>query len=263
MTASTRPFRERLRAGETLLGGFVFSTDPNVTEIYAAAGFDFVVLDLEHTMGDMQTIARHLTAARASGITPIVRVGRTQLADVPRLLDGGSQGLMLPHLGLPQYGANEALRTMRYAPDGERPTCTGVPAVRYGLASFPEYVRRANAEVTAIGLVEDRACVERIDDVLGDGLIDCVMPGPGDLSVSYGVHGQFQHQLVREAIDTVLAAAKRRDIPAGLYISDPSEMAAGRARGISVFVLSIDYKLLGNALKAAAGQMRAESLAVR
>jgi 4-hydroxy-2-oxoheptanedioate aldolase len=259
MTAPSRPFRDRLRDGETLLGSFVFSTDPNVTEIYAAAGFDFVILDLEHTMGDMQTVARHLTAARAAGIVPIVRVGRTQLADVPRLLDGGSQGLMLPHFGLPQYGAGGALRSMRYAPEGERPTCTGVPAVRYGLAPFADYVRRANAEVTAIGLVEDKACVERIDDALAEGLVDCVMPGPGDLSVSYGVHGQFQHPLVRDAIAAVLAAAKRRNMPAGLYISDPSEMAAGLAQGISVFVLSIDYKLLGNALKAAAGRMRDES----
>ena len=82
------------------------------------------------------------------------------------------------------------------------------------------------------------------------------MPGPGDLSVSYGVHGQFKHPLVETAITTVLAAARRRKISAGLYISDPSEMASGIARGFSVFVLSIDYKLLGNTLKAAATRMR-------
>lgn len=258
MTALPAPFRDRLRAGQTLLGGFVFSTDPNVTEIYAAAGFDFVIVDLEHTMGDMQTVAAHIRAARASGIVAIVRIGRSQLADVPRLLDAGATGLMLPHLGLPQYGADEALRTMRYAPDGERPTCTGVPAAGFGLDSFPDYVRRANAEATAFGLVEDRASVERIDEVLAGGLVDCVMPGPGDLSVSYGVPGQFQHPLVRDAIATVLAAARRRGIATGLYISDPSEMAAGIGQGNSVFVLSIDYKLLGNTLKAAAGRMRQE-----
>jgi len=256
MTAS---FAERLRAGQPLLGGFVFSTDPNITEIYAAAGFDFVIIDLEHTMGDLQTVAAHLRAARASGIHAAVRIGRSQLPDVPRLLDGGCGTLMLPHLGLPQYGAEEALRMMRYAPAGERPTCTGVPAAGFGLSSFADYVSRSNKHVTAIGLVEDRACVENIDAVLDNGMVDCVMPGPGDLSVSYGVHGQFAHPLVRDAIGTVLAAAQRRRIPAGMYISDPSEVAAGREMGFSVFVLSIDYKLLGAALRAAAARMREQA----
>ena len=82
------------------------------------------------------------------------------------------------------------------------------------------------------------------------------MPGPGDLSVSYGVHGQFTHPHVQQAIRTVIGAARRARIAAGLYISDPSEVAAGLDQGFSVFVLSIDYKLLGAALRSAAGQMR-------
>lgn len=256
MSATPSGFRARLRAGEPLLGGFVFSTDPNITEIYAAAGFDFVIVDMEHTLHDTQVVAQHLRAARAAGIEAMVRIGRSQLHDVPRLLDAGCGNVMLPHLGLPHYGVDEVLRAMRYAPDGTRPTCTGVPAVGFGLRSFPDYVARSNQEVTAFGLVEDKECVRNIDAVLDGGMVDCVMPGPGDLSVSYGVHGQFQHKLVRDAIATVLAAAKRRGIPAGQYISDPSEVAAGRAAGFTVFVLSIDYKLLGAALCGAAGRMR-------
>jgi 4-hydroxy-2-oxoheptanedioate aldolase len=248
---TTRPFRDRVRSGEKLLGGFVFSTDPNITQIYAAAGFDFVIVDMEHTLADTQVVAAHLRAAKASGIEAIVRIGRSQIYDVPRLLDAGSGGLMLPHLGLPEYGADAALRSLRYAPDGDRPTCTGVPAAGFGLTRFADYARRSNAEATAIGLVEDKACVESIDSVLAGGQVDCVMPGPADLSVSYGVHGQFTHQLVQGAVTTVLDAARRAHVAAGLYISDPSEIAEGVSRGFSVFVLSIDYKLLGAALKTA------------
>ena len=250
-----RTFRERVRSGSRLLGGFVFSTDPNITQLYAAAGFDFVIVDLEHTMNDTQIVAAHLRAARASGIEAIVRIGRSQIYDVPRILDAGGSGLMLPHLGLPDYGADAALRAMRYAPEGDRPTCTGVPAAGFGLSPFAEYAHRANAEATAIGLVEDKACVETIDSVLAGGLVDCVMPGPADLSVSYGVHGQFPHPLVQGAITTVLEAAQRKKVAAGLYISDPSEIADGIARGFSVFVLSIDYKLLGATLRKATATM--------
>ncbi len=254
--ANQGSFRDQLRSGRPLIGSFVFSSDPNITELYAASGFDFVIIDLEHTLGDLQIVAAHLRAARASGIHAVVRIGRSNLHDVPRLLDGGCKALMLPHLGLPQYGAGDALRNMRYAPHGDRPTCTGVPAASFGLTPFAAYAERANDEVAAIGLVEDKECVENIDAVLGGGLVDCVMPGPGDLSVSYGVHGQFQHPLVRKAVDQVLEAAKRKRIAAGLYISDPSEVAAGVAQGINVFVLSIDYKLLGATLRTAAARMR-------
>jgi 2-keto-3-deoxy-L-rhamnonate aldolase RhmA len=249
-------FKHHLLSGRPLLGSFVFSSDPNITELYAAAGFDFVIIDLEHTLGDLQIVASHLRAARASGIHAVVRIGRSNSHDVPRLLDGGCKALMLPHLGLPHYGASDALRNMRYAPHGDRPTCTGVPAASFGFAQFSAYAESANDEVAAIGLVEDKACVETIDSVLDGGLVDCVMPGPGDLSVSYGVHGQLQHPLVRSAVTTVLEAAKRKRIAAGLYISDPSEVAVGVAQGINMFVLSIDYKLLGATLRSAATRMR-------
>ena len=247
----TRPLRQRVRERDTLLGGFVFSTDPNITAIYAAAGFDFVIIDLEHTMGDVQVVAAHLRAAQAAGIDALVGIGRSQLGDVPRLLDAGCCGLMLPHVGLPSYGANEALRAMRYPAGGGPPMGTGVPGAGVRLSSFPDYVRRSNAETLSIGLVEDKACVDDIDAVLSGGLLDCVMPGPGDLSVSYGVHGQFGHPLVLDAIDRVLSAAQKRGVAAGLYIADPSAIAAGLARGFNVFVLSIDSKLLGSTLRSA------------
>jgi len=244
-----------VRDRETLLGGFVFSTDPNITAIYAAAGFDFVVIDLEHTMNDAQIVAAHLRSAKAAGIAALVRIGRSQVNDVPRILDAGGSGLMLPHLGLAGYGADEALRAMRYAPDGDRPTCTGVPAADFGLSPFADYARASNDAVVTIGLVEDKVCVENIDGVLSAGAIDCVMPGPADLSVSYGVHGEFRHAKVLGVIDIVLSAARQKGVAAGLYISDASEIAEGITRGFSVFVLSIDYKLLGVTLKSAINQV--------
>jgi len=255
--ATTPGFRERLRGRQPLLGGFVFSTDPNITEIYAGAGFDFVIVDLEHTMSDLQIVASHVRAARAAGIEIAVRIGRSNIHDVPRLLDGGCRTLMLPHLGLEDYGATTALRATRYAPAGERPTCTGIPAAGFGLSPFADYAARSNREVATLGLVEDKVCVDNIDEVLRGGLVDCVMPGPADLSVSYGVPGQFKHPLVTGAIETVLVAAKRNDVAAGLYISDPSEVARGRAQGFSMFVLSIDYKILGLALSSAVATARA------
>ena len=99
-------FRDRIRAGDTLLGGFVFSSDPNITEIYAAAGFDFVIIDLEHTMGDLQIAAAHLQAARAAGIQASVRIGRSQRHDMPRL-HPGTNALIHDYLAAADHDADD------------------------------------------------------------------------------------------------------------------------------------------------------------
>ena len=111
-----------------LLGGFVFSTDPAMAEIYAAAGFDFIIIDMEHALNDLHATVAHLRAARGAGINAVARVGAANLANIQRLLDAGCEGVFLPHLGMPGTETNEALRALKYHPDGVRPTCTGVSA---------------------------------------------------------------------------------------------------------------------------------------
>lgn len=258
MPAPSQTLKEKLNAGSCLLGSFVFSPDPGIPEVYAEAGFDFVIIDMEHALNDVRSVLAHLRSCAASGIGAVVRLGNATLADAPRLLDAGAEGIMLPHLGLPGSGAKEVLSSLRYWPSGTRPTCTGVPAAGFGLADFAATVARSNRDILSIGLIEDRECVEAIDEVLAGAGVDWVMPGPADLATSLGVHGQLRHPTVTAAVETSIAAARRRDIPVGVYINDPAEIAAWSGKGVRFFVHSIDYKILAKTLRATALDCRAQ-----
>lgn len=256
MSPPNVPLKNKIDSRDFLLGSFVFSTDPSIPEVFASAGFDFVIIDTEHGLNDVQSTVAHLRSARGAGIDAVVRIGPANLADVPRLLDAGCEGIMIPHFGVPGSGATEALRSTRYAPAGTRPTCTGVSAAGFGVADFAAYVQRANRDVLTIGLVEDRECVDDIGTILKRKEVEWLMPGPGDLATSFGVHGQLRHPQVEGAVDRIFSAARDFSVPIGMYINNPNEIAPWRAKGARFFVLSIDLKLLGLSLKAAADACR-------
>lgn len=246
------PLKQRLaQATSPLFGGFVFSTDPNICEVYAEAGFDFVVIDTEHGLNDVRTVHAHLRSCAATGISAVIRLGVASFPDVPRLLDGGAEAFMFPHLGLPGYGSDAAISAMKYPPLGNRPTCTGVQSAGYGILDFKKTTERANRNALAIGLIEDRECVEAIDSVLDATGVDWVMPGPGDLASSYDVHGQLRSPVVENAVETVLKAARKRNVTTGMYINEASEVARWQGQDIRFFIYSLDYKVMGKALQGA------------
>lgn len=235
---------EKLRSGVPVLGSFVFSSDPAVSEIYGDAGFDFCVIDLEHAPNDIPGALQHMRACEARRVDAVIRVGQSTEPDIPRLLDAGAAGIMIPHYGMPR--SSSPVAGLRYPPAGGRPTCTGIRAASYGIEPFTNYVERSNQGVFGIGLVEDQLAVDTIESLAED--IDCLMPGPSDLASSLGFHGQFNHPEVVAAVDKVLASAGRAGTACGMYVTTPGEVAAWHRKGARLFVMSIDYKILGSAL---------------
>lgn len=240
--------RDKLADGHSVFGGFVFSSDPAMGEIYADAGFDFVVIDLEHATNDIRTALQHLRACESRGISALARIGSSTETDIPRLLDAGFAGIMMPHFGMAGTGAASSLR---YPPMGSRPTCTGIRAASFGLQQFSAYAERSNREVLGIGLIEDLEVLPGLKEMLAEGIVDCVMPGPADLATSMGVHGDFKHPDVTAAVDEIFQSAGAADTIAAMYVSTPSEIPAWYAKGARLFVLSIDYKLIGASLGSA------------
>lgn len=240
----------RMRDGACVYGLFVFSPDPAHTEIAGRAGFDFVIVDLEHAPLGIADVVAHVRAADAAGIATIVRVADNAPAAAARLLDAGAAGIVFPHVGLSQNETAAATRALRYAPAGERPACTGVRAAGYGLDDFGDYATRSNASALAIGLIEDAAAVARIDDVLSSAQLDVVLPGPGDLAASLGLPGQLEHPRVRAEVDRIVDAAEaRRDCHVGAYVRSVEEAAEWRRRGARFIAYSIDYRILATTLR--------------
>jgi 2-keto-3-deoxy-L-rhamnonate aldolase RhmA len=249
--------REAWQSRRRPAGTFVFSRDAAVSEVIGRAGFDFTVVDLEHAALDLRDVEGHIRAAAASGISALVRVPSTgDTALCARLLDLGAHGILFPHFGMDIEGAHEAIATLRYAPAGRRPSCTGVRATDYGLGNFAEHVRQSDNEIVGVGLIEDEAAIEDIDALLARARPDAIMPGPGDLATSMGLAGQPHHPRVREAVVNAAAGARRAGVRVGLYLNSVEEVTGWADIDADFFVYLVDLKILALALRDALDRIR-------
>ena len=251
------PIRKRWQAGQPALGTFIFSTDPANVEIAGRAGLDFAVIDLEHAPLGITEATQHIRAATGAGVGALVRIAEYDHGLIGKLLDAGAHGIMLAHFGKDAAAARAFGGAFRYAPDGDRPSCTGVRAASYGLGDYAEYVAHAHADLIAIGLVEDAEVVPGLDALLKEVRVDALMPGPGDLSTSLGLYGQPTHPKVREAISAVIAAARRAKVRVGMYLNTPAEIKDWVTLDLDFYVYLFDTKLLAQVYASAVKEIRA------
>jgi 2-keto-3-deoxy-L-rhamnonate aldolase RhmA len=248
--------RQKLRDRTPVHGTWIFSSDPAMTEIAASAGFEFVIVDREHTALSWSDITGHARAAAACGASLLVRIAEPSATEVMHALDLGAAGVVIPHFGLDAEATLSAARAMRYAPEGDRGTCTGVRINQYGLGDFAEVARRSNEEAVIVALVEDPDVLPRLPAILDEIAVDAVFPGLADLSAALGLAGQFGHPTVIEAVDSLMASAMARGIPVGAYVANPSQMSKWLGGAASFFVYSIDYKIVAEGYRTARAAFR-------
>jgi 2-keto-3-deoxy-L-rhamnonate aldolase RhmA len=158
---------------------------------------------------------------------------------------------MLPHYGLDLGAAERFVQAMRYPPQGNRPACSGSRAAGHGLHSFSDYAQAANRSLVAIGLIEDVAAVDGVDELLRIAKVDAVMPGPGDLSASMGLAGQPTHPAVMDAVARIARACARAGTPLGFYLNSAQERAHWERYRPAFYVHLLDAKVLAQAQVAA------------
>ena len=245
------PFSNKMDKKHSAIGTFIFSTDCANTEIVAGAGFDFVVVDLEHAPLAVGDILNHVRAAASCDITCWARVGHAEPPEVGRILDTGVQGLILSHFGRDMKQSQDLLDAFQYPPNGTRGTCSGVRGLRYQSDDLPNEILQANARAMSIGLIEDAQVVDRIEEVLSMKGLQAVMAGgAGDLSASMGLHGQGSHPKVLEAGLKIIQSAKKQGLKAGVYLNDVAAAEYWLDYNLDFYALSIDYKILAQAYRA-------------
>ncbi|GES33254.1 aldolase/citrate lyase family protein [Streptomyces angustmyceticus] len=239
--------RHRLAAGEEAYGLFSTLPEPAMVEMIGCADYDFVILDTEHTLVDPQRLENLIRAAETTGLTPFVRVPEADPGAVLRALDAGAMGIVVPHVR-GRADIDATIRAARYAPEGMR-SLNGGRGPGFGRIDPAEYLRRANAEIMIVALLEDREGVEAIDEILAPGGVDLVLPGPGDLSQSYGVPWQVRHPRIQEAVRALRDACARHDVPFCAMSTTPERRAQWHADGVRAFVLGEDRDLTARALR--------------
>ena len=200
-----RAMREKLRAGQIVLGAGITLSDPTVTEAIAPS-VDFVWIDLEHNALTVKDMLGHLIAAHAGGCTSIVRIPNNDVGWIKRVLDSGAEGIILPRA----YSANEVanfVSACRYPPLGTRGFGPRRP-MQYGRLEQQAYLKQANQELFVVAQVETAELAVDIDNVLKIEGLDSLVLGPQDLSGSMGRLGDTLHPEVVQAMRTVATKAK-------------------------------------------------------
>jgi 2-keto-3-deoxy-L-rhamnonate aldolase RhmA len=203
--------RSRLAAGDVFLGIFIGLKEPALVEIVGETGYDFVVIDLEHTTIDVADAETLVRAAESAGLYAFIRVARADWRTAARVIEMGVAGVMAPHINRPEE-AKGLVDAIKYPPIGNRGLNVTTRAAHYGAVSPQDHVAQANEETLAIVLVEDREGIERIDDILSVPGVDVAITGPADLSRSYGVAGDIRNQVVEKAIATFMESARRNNV---------------------------------------------------
>jgi 2-keto-3-deoxy-L-rhamnonate aldolase RhmA len=242
----TGSFRDRLGARERVAGSFVLELPSRAAvECYALAGFDFVVLDLEHSALGFETLTMLIAAARACRLASVVRVEAGGLSAITRVLDMGPDGVMVPGVRSAAEAA-EVVELARYHPAGRRGLA---PIVRHAFQADPALGAAGRDAVTAVVVQIEAA------DALGEAAavartpgIDVVFAGPYDLSQSVGHPGELDHPLVIEA-GRHLAEAVAPHAALGVYLERPEQLARWQDAGASFFTLRTDGRIFHDACR--------------
>jgi 2-dehydro-3-deoxyglucarate aldolase len=232
--------QQRLRSGERLYGCWLSLASPLVAEALAGAGFDFLVVDGEHSPVDTMDTVALLQAIAAGGSEPVVRLAENAAWLAKRALDAGSATLLFPMVSSADE-ARRAVAAMRYPQQGnggQRGVAGVVRAARYGLD--PDYVRKANASACTIVQIESAAAVQESEAIAAVAGVDALFVGPADLAASLGHLGESRHVDVQQAIDRVLAAAKAQRKAAGIFAGSAEEARDYAARGFTLIALAAD-----------------------
>ncbi|MEO8572147.1 MAG: aldolase/citrate lyase family protein [Chloroflexota bacterium] len=246
---------DRLRVGETLLGTFAGLGSPLATEMVARAGFDWVLIDLEHGAGSEADLLANLHAMGATRAAALVRPRSGERLRIGRALDLGAHGIMVPRIDLPEQ-AREAISWMRYPPDGSRGLALGTRGAGLGELGHTQ-IQAVNRRILGIIQVESPSAVEHAAEIAAIDGVDVLFIGPTDLSHGLGVPGRFDDPAYLEALRHVTTTAEAAGKAAGILLRDAAALPRHRDLGFRFIGLGSDAAFIADAARAVLSGARA------
>ena len=248
--------KQLLQKGQKVFGTFVSLPEPGIIEAIGAAGYDFVIIDMEHSPIDFSDLRYLLSAADRSDLIPLVRVSSKEANSILRVLDIGASGVVAPHIKSKE-DALSFVKSCYYPPKGVRGISSSSRAAEYGKIEISEHTRVSNQEILTVAIIEDKQALESIEDIVDTEDLDVIFPGPGDLSASMGMPGNVQHPMVKEGVDRI-AKVVRSDPgkSLGYLIMEPSQIARCQEIGARLIVFSQDTKLIFQSYRDALKEVR-------
>ena len=257
MVAVRNAAKERLEAGELALGmGVRMSRTVDIAKAMKTCGYDWLFIDMEHSSLDLDTAAQICVAAQSVGVTPIVRVPGFEHHHASRVLDGGAQGIVVPHVDTPDTAAR-IVRQCRYPPLGRRSVVGGLAQLDFESYSVAESTEAVNASTLVIVMIETPEAVENVDAIAAVEGVDGLLVGTNDLCMEMGMPGRVGDPVVMEAQAKVIAACRRHGRFPGLGgVYDPSLMERYIEMGMRLILCGNDLSMLMAGASARSKQLR-------
>jgi 2-dehydro-3-deoxyglucarate aldolase len=247
--------KERLLGCELTIGSWISLGHPAIAEIMASAGFDWLVVDLEHSVIDLRIAEELIRTIDLKGCSPLVRLTSNDRNQIKRVMDAGAHGVVVPMVNSAD-DARQAVAAVKYPPEGVR----GVGLARaqaYG-AAFQRYKEWVATESIVVVQIEHIDAVHAIDEILAVNGVDAFIVGPYDLTGSMGIPGEFGEPQFERAMQTILEAGHKHQIPSGIHIVEPDlpQLQQRIDEGYRFLAYSVDIRMLDVLSRQAVNKVR-------
>jgi 4-hydroxy-2-oxoheptanedioate aldolase len=199
-------FKRALMADRTQIGLWSSLSSNYTVEIIAGAGFDWILLDMEHSPNDLESLLTQLQAAAPYPTSAVVRVPWNDMVTIKRVLDAGAQSLLIPYVCTPEE-AKAAVAATRYPPAGVRGVAGTTRASRFGRVK--DYARRAHEEICVLVQVETKGALDHLEAICAVEGVDGVFIGPADLHASLGYTGETANPAVMPKIEEAMRRIRK------------------------------------------------------
>ena len=234
-------FKAALKEGRRQIGLWVSIPDPGVVEMLAGCGYDWLLLDTEHSPMDAVATLPLMQAAAPYPVSTIVRPGWNNPVEIKKLLDCGAQTLLIPYVQSAEE-ARAAVAAVRYPPRGIRGVAGATRASRYG--AITDYGKRADEEICLLLQIETAEALKHIEEIAAVDGVDGIFIGPADLAASMGHPGEPSHPEVRAAVVDAVRRIVAAGLPPGFLSLDESFLAEVAEAGGKFIAIGVDAVLL-------------------
>ncbi|HUU72597.1 MAG TPA: aldolase/citrate lyase family protein [Burkholderiales bacterium] len=250
------PVKEKLLAGQPAFGAFGWEfLVPGLPQIVKAAGAEFLLIDMEHAGTSYETLKQQVALSRGIDLVPMVRVPANQYHYISRALDLGAMGIMAPMVGSAEE-ARHVVSCTRYPPEGRRGAAFGFASDDYLGGSVTEKIKVANERTLVMCLIETEEGVRNVDEIAAVPGVDVLWLGHFDMTNFLGIPAQFDHPKYIDAVDRMVAAARKHNKVLGFMSADDQWSRAYWDKGFRLFGYGVDSMLLQGALSAGLATLR-------
>ena len=243
LTKLENTLKSRIRDNKLTLGSWITLGHPAIAEIMTKAGFDWLTIDLEHSVITIREAEELIRVIRMGDGSAFVRLTSNDPHQIKRVMDAGASGIIVPMVTTPDE-AFHAVQSVRYPPLGKR----GVGLARaqaYGV-EFEAYKEWLENESIIIVQIEHINAVDNLEAILSVENIDGYIIGPYDLSASMGIPGQFEHPDFQNAMERIKKVSKIMNVTGGIHIIEPdtNQLDARIKEGFNFIAYSLDIRML-------------------